>query len=89
LIVYAVGIIKAFQGTRVHALLYDRLVEIAKGYKAIETTWMSPENRLALAASRRLGMSPHKKFVIYRKDVPAETPERAISADSPLLRVAI
>jgi hypothetical protein len=89
LIVYAVGIVKAFQRTRVHALLYDRLVEMAKGYDALETTWMSPENRLALASARRLGMSPNKKFVIYRKDVSAVTPEHVTSVDALPLREAI
>jgi hypothetical protein len=30
---------------------------------------MSPDNRLALSAARRLGMKIHKHFIIYGKDV--------------------
>jgi hypothetical protein len=67
LIVYAVGIKKLYQGTRVYKLLLDSLCAQALDYDSIETTWMSDDNPLALRAASHLGMERDKEFVIYRK----------------------
>jgi GNAT superfamily N-acetyltransferase len=67
LIVYAVGIKKAYQRSRVHKLLFDAFSQMARRYDALESTWMSDENRLAIRTSERAGLVPDKKFVVVRK----------------------
>ena len=49
--VYAVGIRKAYQRTRAYVLLSHALHRMAAGFDALESTWMSPGNTLAIAAS--------------------------------------
>ena len=68
-IIYAVGIRKAFQGTRVYKLLLDSARNVAAKYDALETTWMSDENQLALRAAGHLGLERDKEFAIYRKEL--------------------
>ena len=67
LIIYAVGIKKAYQGTHVFALLLDAACRIARNFDVLETTWMSDDNKLALRAAKLLGLERDKEFVIYRK----------------------
>jgi len=67
LIIYAVAIKKAFQGTRVYKLLLDSMCSLALDYDTLETTWMSDENLLALRAAEHLGLQRDKEFSIYRK----------------------
>ena len=69
LIIYAVGIKKAFQGTRVYKLLLDSLCAQATAYDSLETTWMSEDNLLALRAAEHLGLERDKEFAIYRRDL--------------------
>ena len=69
LIVYAVGIRKAYQRTRAFVLLSDALRQMAKRFDVLETTWMSSSNALAIAAARRMGMVEHKHFRMYRKQL--------------------
>jgi len=69
LIIYAVGIKKAFQGTRVYKLLLDSACRLALNYDTLETTWMSNENLLALRAAGHLGLERDKEFAIYRRDL--------------------
>jgi len=67
LIIYAVGIKKAYQGSRVFALLLEAACRILMNYRVLETTWISRENVLAQRASEYLGLEPDKEFVIYEK----------------------
>ena len=67
LIIYAVGIKRAFQGTRVYKLMLDSLCSQLMAYETLETTWMSEENLLALRAAEHLGLERDKEFAIYRK----------------------
>jgi hypothetical protein len=67
LIIYAVGIKKAFQGTRVYKLLLDSMCSLALDYDTLETTWMSDENLLASRAAEHLGLQRYKEFSIYGK----------------------
>jgi hypothetical protein len=69
LIIYAVGIKKAFQGTRVYKMLLDSLCSQVLNYDTLETTWMSEDNLLAVRASEHLGLVRDKEFAIYRKVV--------------------
>jgi len=69
LVVYAVGIRKAYQRTRAYVLLCHALLQTSQGFDILESTWMSPGNVLAVAASRRMGMVEHKHFRIYRKSL--------------------
>jgi hypothetical protein len=65
LIVYAVGIKRSYQRTRVFSLLLSEAVRIASKYESLETTWMTEDNVLAMKAAERLGMRPDKQFGIY------------------------
>ncbi len=69
LIVYAVGIRKSHRHTTVGRLLFTAMVQTALDYETLETTWMSPSNRLALRTAERLGMTPYKHFAIYDKSL--------------------
>jgi hypothetical protein len=69
LLIYAVGIKKAYQGTRVYKMLLDALIHVAGRYQILETTWMSPGNFLALRAAGHVGLEYDKEFVIYRKEI--------------------
>jgi len=65
LIVYAVGIRKAYRGTEVFRLLLRTMCRIALRYDALETTWMSDNNGSAVRAADHLGLEPDKQFAIY------------------------
>ena len=67
-IVFAVGIRKRWHGSRVHPLLDTALAEIAMGFSELESTWMSPENTLAIQAAERFGMLPDKEFGMYERN---------------------
>lgn len=69
LVIYAVGIKKAYQGSRVFALLLDAACRIVMNYRVLQTTWISPENILAHRASEYLGLRPDKEFAIYEKSL--------------------
>ncbi|MFH0992583.1 MAG: hypothetical protein V1799_21500 [bacterium] len=69
LLIYAVGIKKHYQGSRIYRLLLQEMVKIALHYQTLETTWMSDENLLALRAAEHLGLERDKEFAIYRKEL--------------------
>ena len=72
LVVYAVGIKKEYQRTRVFAILLGSMREMARRFDALECTWMSRSNPLSVAAAERMGMREHKHFFIYARNC-AET----------------
>lgn len=69
LIIYAVGIRRAYQRTPVYQLLMNALCEMALKYDVLETTWLSPLNLLAARAAERFGLKPDKEFAIYEKRI--------------------
>jgi hypothetical protein len=64
-IVYAVGIRRQYQNSRVYVLLLDAGARMLSRFDAAETTWMSEGNMLARRSAERLGMKPDKHFGIY------------------------
>lgn len=69
LVVYAVGIKRAWQRGRVHALLFSALHHMAREFDELETTWMSPGNPISIRAAERFGMVEDKHFVMMRKEL--------------------
>lgn len=69
LIIFAVGIRKEYQRTRVFALLFNAACGLLDRYDTLETTWMSDSNILAVRAAELLGLERDKEFAIYRKSV--------------------
>jgi len=72
LVVYAVGIRKAYQGTRVFTLLMDSMRRMADSFDVLTCTWMHPGNPLSVATAARVGLQPHKHLQMYRKDISSE-----------------
>ena len=66
-IIYAIGIKKAYQRTQVYRLLLDAVCPLAREFDVMESTWMTEDNIPVLLAAARLGMTPDKKFAIYQK----------------------
>ena len=69
LIIFAVGIKKAYRQTVAFRLLLQSTIDVARKYDILETTWMSPENESALHAAELLGLKVDKEFYIYSKNV--------------------
>jgi hypothetical protein len=68
-VVYAVGIKKAFQNSPVFMLMTDAMFRIARRYPVIYSTWMSDDNISAVRASELIGMKPYKWFEVYGKSL--------------------
>jgi hypothetical protein len=77
LIVYAVGIRSSHHRTPVFKLLFEQMLRTAIQFETLETTWMSPSNRVIVKASERLGMKPDKQFAIYEKSL--ENPDKTVT----------
>ena len=69
MVIYAIGIKKAYQNTRVYKLLLDSMCRIALRYRVVSTTWVSEDNLSAVRASEHLGLEPYKWFAIYEKSL--------------------
>lgn len=67
IVIYAIGVKKAYQHTRVYKLLVDYMCWIAQKYRTLSTTWLSADNLPVLLASKRMGLTPRKQFAIYEK----------------------
>jgi len=67
IVIYAIGIKKKYQHTRVIKLLLDSMCETVQRYPVVSTTWMTDNNLAAIQASDLLGMKPYKWFAIYEK----------------------
>lgn len=72
LVVYAVGIRKAYQGTRVFTLLLESMRRMADSFDVMTCTWMHPGNPLSVATASRIGLLPHKHLQMYRKNISSE-----------------
>lgn len=69
LIVFAVGVKKAYRQTAAFHLLVKSTIEVARDYDVLETTWVSPENKSAVHAAELLGLKADKEFNIYNKKI--------------------
>ena len=69
LVVYAVGIRKAYRGTRVFTLLMDSMRRMADPFDVLTCTWMHPGNPVSVATAARIGLLPHKHLQMYRKNI--------------------
>ncbi len=67
LVIFTVGIKKAFQHTRVSALMIQAAIKIFKKYSSVSTTWISDENKAVIHISELFEMKPYKHFGIYSK----------------------
>jgi hypothetical protein len=82
-ILYAVGIRRQYQHTRVSALLYQVCARMLRRFDSAECTWISAGNMLARRAAERFGMKPDKHFAIYALSLNPETNSRLIF-DNPM-----
>ena len=69
LVIFTVGIKKAFQHTGVSAALVNSALEIFKKYDSVSTTWISDENKAVIHVAGLFGMKPYKYFSIYSKSL--------------------
>jgi hypothetical protein len=69
IVVYAVGIKKAYQNSRVIMLLTDSIRKIVQRYPVVYSTWMSDDNIAAVKASEIIGLKPYKWFEVYGKSL--------------------
>jgi len=68
-VVYAVGIKKAYQNSRAFILMTDAMFKIAQRYPVVYSTWMSDDNVAAVRASEIIGLKPYKWFEVYGKSL--------------------
>ncbi len=70
LIVYAVGVKRAYRSTHAYRLLLEAACATAARCRTLTTTWMSDDNAPALRAAERLGLEPYKEFTVYQRQLP-------------------
>ena len=68
-LIFAVGIKKEFQSSRIARALFNATVDISRRFRIVETTWMYDDNRSAILIAERLGLKREKEFQIYYKDL--------------------
>jgi hypothetical protein len=71
LVVFAVGVKRAWQGTRVFRYVFDAMCRIALRFRACETTWISANNHAVQRVSERLGLLPDREFALYARALEA------------------
>jgi hypothetical protein len=71
LIVVAVGIKQGWRGTAAIRLLFDAMCRIGLGARALETTWVSPENILVQRVGERLDLVRDRSYAVYALDLEA------------------
>ncbi len=67
LVVFTVGVKKAYQGKGVFSLLQKALHQVVLKYQVLETNWMPEDIIPAVKAAEKFAMKPDKQFVIYEK----------------------
>lgn len=67
LVIFSVGIRKAYQNSPVFVLLLHHICRLLKDYSVLSTTWMTDTNIPAIRAAERLGLHPYKWFDIFEK----------------------
>jgi hypothetical protein len=69
LVIYSVGIKKAFQHTRISAMLIKSGIKIFQKYSTVSTTWIYDDNKSIIHIAELFDMKPHKYFCIYSKSL--------------------
>jgi hypothetical protein len=67
IVIFAVGVKKAYRKGRVFRMLHAAMVEMLQRYPAVFSTWMTEKNMTAIKASEVIGMEPYKWFEIFEK----------------------
>ena len=67
ILIYAVGVKKAYQKGRVLKMLHAAMGELIQQYPAVYSTWIKAENLSAVKASALIGLVPYKWFQIFQK----------------------
>lgn len=67
LVIFTVGIKKAFRNTRISAILIKSAKKTLQEYSTVSTTWTNDENRSILHMGELFEFIPHKHFSIYSK----------------------
>lgn len=67
LVVFTVGVKKAYQGKGVFSLLQKALHQVVLKYQVLETSWMPEDIIPAVKAAERFAIKSDKQFVIYEK----------------------
>ena len=69
LIFYATGIKKSHRNTKTIQVLLKAVIDTARKYGALETTWMSYDNIAAIGSAKKLGLEPDKEFAILSREI--------------------
>ena len=69
IVLYTVGVKKAYQDTPAYRLMLDYACAVARHYRNMVTTWTSDDNRPAALAARRMGLEPGRQFAIYEQAI--------------------
>lgn len=82
--VMLIGVLPEWQRRGIGSLLYDELAPraLAKGYTALEMSWVSEDNVLMKRAASLLGGSVHKTYRVYRKNLDAVAVRRLDACSS-------
>ena len=67
IVIYSIGIRKAYHGSPVILLLLEKMRSLTKKYPAVYTTWMTQDNKASVRASELLGLKPFRQFQIFGK----------------------
>jgi len=67
LVIFTVGIKKAFRNTRISAMLIKSAEKIFQKYSTVSTTWTYDENKAIIHIGELFEMKPHKHFGIFSK----------------------
>jgi hypothetical protein len=69
IVIYAVGVKKAYRQTRLFGLIHNEMCNLCQKYSIVSTTWMTDDNKASIRASEIIGLQPYKWFEIYRKSI--------------------
>jgi hypothetical protein len=69
IVIYSIGIKKAYQGSPVIMLLLEKMRSIATKYPVVYTTWMTDDNKASVRASELLGLKPFRHFQLLGKSI--------------------
>jgi hypothetical protein len=69
LVIYSVGIKKAFQHTRISSMLIKSGIKIFQKYSTVSTTWTYDDNKSIIHIAELFDMNPDKHFSIYSKSL--------------------
>lgn len=69
IVLYAIGVKKAYRGSLVFKMLLDAFYRLARRYRRVYCTWMSDTNLPVISAAEHTGLVPYKWFEIFGKPV--------------------